>query len=195
VADFGLIDLWAVLDVVILERLTGGFQQITGRPLPAWFASPFRIASETQTVTLPDVMPVLDAFLAEAEPFWDSAAEGRLTSEPFLFTVAPEDSIPVTAMAVSVEGRHFLLIQRDAGFDDRQRILQRGREQAFEHEQVVKRIQDLRGPVDDLASISQRLARTALGDEQRAMVSAVSRSVDALRRILDDLPKMSRGRR
>jgi hypothetical protein len=98
-------------------------------------------------------------------------------------------------MAVSVEGRHFLLIQRDAGFDDRQRILQRGREQAFEHEQVVKRIQDLHGPVDELASISQRLARTALGDEQRAMVSAVSRSVDALRRIVDDLPKMSRGRR
>ena len=164
-ADSLLTDLSEVLDLVVLEQLPGGFAQITAGALPSWFVRAFRTADVGGHVTLLEALPALDAFLAEAETFWNRATEGRLASEPFLVTDAPNHETPVAATAVTFNGRRILLLEPDRGYEDRQRLLQRAREHALAHEQVVRRIQDLHGPLADLSRLSDQLSKGALSDD------------------------------
>jgi hypothetical protein len=187
-----LTDLSEVLDLVVLEQLPGGFVQITAGSLPPWFVRAFRTAEDGQHVTLLDALPALDAFLAEANAFWDRATEGRLAGEPFLVTDGPNHEIPVTATAVKFGGRRILLLQPDAGYTERQHVLQRAREQRLAHEQVVRRIQDLQRPIAQLARLSDQLSATALSDDQRAMAGGIAAQVTTVGGILDDLLRLMR---
>lgn len=191
-ADSLLTDLSEVLDLVVLEQLPGGFVQITAGPLPPWFVRAFRTADDGQHVTLLDALPALDAFLAEAGAFWDRSTEGRLAGEPFLVTDAPDHEVPVAATAVKFAGRRILLLQPDAGYAERQHTLQRAREQALAHEQVVRRIQDLHRPLAQLARLADQLSATELDASQRATIAAITDQVKALRQVVDDLPRPSR---
>jgi hypothetical protein len=193
VADSLLTDLSEVLDLVVLEQLPGGFVQITAGPLPSWFVRAFRAADVGGHVTLLEALPALDAFLAEAETFWKGATDGRLASEPFFVTDAPSHEIPVAATAVTFNGRRILLLEPDRGYEDRQRLLQRAREQARAHEQVVRRIEDLHRPLAELSRLSDQLSKGALSDDQRATLADVTAQVNALRRVVDDLPRPPRG--
>ena len=184
-----LTDLSEVLDLVVLEQLPGGFVQITAGSLPPWFVRAFRTAEDGQHVTLLDALPALDAFLAEANAFWDRATEGRLAGEPFLVTDEPDHEMPVTATAVKFGGRRILLLQPEAGYTERQHILQRAREQALAHERVVRRIQDLHPPIAQLVRQCDQLLTTELSDDQRAMVGGIAAQVATVREILDDLPR------
>jgi hypothetical protein len=184
-----LTDLSEVLDLVVLEQLPGGFVQITAGSLPPWFVRAFRTAEDGQHVTLLDALPALDAFLVEANAFWDRATEGRLAGEPFLVTDGPSHEIPVTATAVKLGGRRILLLQPEAGYTERQHILQRAREQALAHERVVRRIQDLHRPIAELARQCDQLSTTEVSDDQRAMVGGIAAQVATVREILDDLPR------
>ena len=183
-----LTDLSEVLDLVVLEQLPGGFVQITAGSLPPWFVRAFR-TEDGQHVTLLDALPALDAFLAEANAFWDRATEGRLAGEPFLVTDEPDHEMPVTATAVKFGGRRILLLQPEAGYTERQHILQHAREQALAHERVVRRIQDLHRPIAQLVRQCDQLLTTELSDDQRAMVGGIAAQVATVREILDDLPR------
>jgi len=124
-----LADLCAALDFVVLERLEGGFVVVGDGPLPPWFVRVFIHAQDhSPRVTLTDVFPVLDTFLSEADLFWDRTGEGRLTSEAFVVTDSLGDELPIVATAVGRKLRRFLLMQPDAAFPERQRLLQRARE-------------------------------------------------------------------
>ena len=69
--DALMADLLEVLDLVILERLSGGAMARVGdRPPPAWFAETFYKEHPRQAVTLLEAFPVLDGFMSEAGPFW-----------------------------------------------------------------------------------------------------------------------------
>jgi hypothetical protein len=184
-----LTDLSEVLDLVVLEQLPGGFVQITAGSLPPWFVRAFRSAEDGQHVTLLDALPALDAFLAEANAFWDRATEGRLAGEPFLVTDGPNHEIPVTATAVKFGGRRILLLQPDAGYTERQHVLQRAREQALAHEQVVRRIQDLHRPLTQLTRLVDQLSATELNESQRATMAGIAAQVRALRQVVDGLPR------
>ena len=192
-ADSLLTDLSEALDLVVLEQLPGGFVQITTGPLPPWFVGAFRTVDDGGHVTLLEALPALDAFLAEAEAFWNRTTDGRLAGEPFLVTDAPNHEIPVAATAVTFGGRRILLLQPDAGYADRQQLLQRAREQALAHEKTVQRIQDLHRPIAQLSRLSDQLSTTALNDEQRATIAAITTQVNAIRRVVDDLPQALRG--
>ena len=184
-----LTDLSEVLDLVVLEQLPGGFVQITAGSLPPWFVRAFRTAEDGHHVTLLDALPALDAFLVEASAFWDRATEGRLAGEPFLVTDGPNHEISVTATAVKLGGRRILLLQPEAGYTERQHILQRAREQALAHDRVVRRIQDLHRPIAELARQCDQLLTTEVSDDQRAMVGGIAAQVATVREILDDLPR------
>ena len=184
-----LTDLSEVLDLVVLEQLPGGFVQITAGSLPPWFVRAFRTAEDGHHVTLLDALPALDAFLVEASAFWDRATEGRLAGEPFLVTDGPNHEISVTATAAKLGGRRILLLQPEAGYTERQHILQRAREQALAHDRVVRRIQDLHRPIAELARQCDQLLTTEVSDDQRAMVGGIAAQVATVREILDDLPR------
>jgi hypothetical protein len=184
--------LVTILDMIVLERLHGGaFRQLGSERTPAWFSEAFWNAAPGTAVTLLQAFPVLDSFLTEAEAFWSRTTQGRLDGETFVVTGADGQNLPLAAIAVAHEGRQLLLIQRVPGFDDRQRVLQRAREQALTHEGVIKGIDGLRRPFGRLAGLASELAATSgLSESQKTLVSRITSELDALRQLLDQLPKL-----
>lgn len=187
--------LIAMLDAVVLERVEGGaFRQLRHEPSPSWFDEAFRDAARGAPVTLLEVFPVLDSFLSEAEVFWSRMAYGHLPGEAVVVTGPGGRNLPLVATAVALEGHHFLLLQRLTGVDDRQHILQRAREQALEHERVVKQIDALRPPIERLTRLLRDLAgSTEPAESQRGAVASLQHELDSIRRLLEDLPKAPRG--
>ena len=183
--------LIAILDIVVLERLDGGaFRQVGGEPSPNWFSDAFRDAAPEARATLAEAFPVLDPFLAEAEAFWNSRGYGRLDGEAFVVTGADGVNLALNAIAVALHGRCFLLIQRVAGFEDRQHILQRAREGALDRENLVKQIDTLRSPISRLSNLA---ADAAAGDTPQQLLSGLRAEIDALQRVLDTLPRLPPG--
>jgi hypothetical protein len=195
-SDAMLEALVAILDIVVLERLAGGaFKQMGNDPPPSWFAQAFRDVDPGAPVTLQQAFPVLDSFLSEAEAFWSSTAYGRLDGEAFVVSGPEGRNLPLSTIAVAFSGRHYLLIQRVPGFDDRQHILQRAREQALAQELVVKRIDALRAPFDRLAALTGQLDTAAdLTEPVRGVVTGMTTEIETIRRHLEELPKLPRGR-
>jgi hypothetical protein len=188
--------LVAMLDVVVLERFEGGaFRQVGDAPTPEWFTEALRDAAAGAPVTLLEAFPLLDGFLSEADTFWRQMAHGRLEGEAFVVAGPGGRNLPLATTAVAMDGRHFLIIQRVSGFDDRQQILQRAREQALSHEQVVKRIDGLRPPFGRLARLVSELgAAGGLTDAHRVLLDAAEAELGTLGQVLDDLPKPPPGR-
>ncbi len=183
--------LMSILDIVVLERLPGGaFKRLANDPAPSWFTEAFSSVLEGSPATLAQAFPILDPFLSEAEAFWGRTNFGRLDGEAFVVAGPGGRNLPLVTVAVALDGRHFLLLHRVAGFDDRQEILQRARERALEHEDVVRRIDRLRRP---FARLNQRLgeldASEGLTESQRAALSSASTELAALGQALDELPK------
>jgi hypothetical protein len=193
-SDSLLASLVAILDIVVLERLQGGsFRQLGTEYPPAWFTQAFHEADPGAPVTLVQAFPALDSFLSEAEVFWQGTAYGRLDGEAFVVAGPAGDNLALMPIAVTMQGRHFLLIQRVAGFDERQRVFQRAREQALSHEAIVRKIDALRQPFAKLSAVVSELATSDLAEAQRAVLARASSELDALRRTLDELPKLARG--
>ena len=186
--------LMAILDIVVLERVHGGaFRQLSTEPSPSWFSEAFSNVLEGGPVTLTEAFPVLDPFLSEAEVFWSRTAFGRLDGEAFVVGDPGGRNLPLVTVAVALEGRHFLLIHRVAGFDDRQQILQRARERALEHEQVVKRLDGMRRPFERLTRLAGELDTAELADPQRTRLASLRTELGAIGQVLDQLPKLPGG--
>jgi hypothetical protein len=186
--------LVAILDIVILERLHGGsFRQLGTEHPPAWFTEAFHKADPGTAVTLVQAFPVVDAFLSDAELFWQRTAYGRLDGDAFVVAGSGGQNLALMTTAVAMQGRHFLLIQRVAGFDERQRVLQRAREQALTHEALVKKIDALRQPLSKLSSLARELAGSNLDETQRGTMTRASAELETVRNLVDELPKLPPG--
>jgi hypothetical protein len=192
VSNAALADVCSALEFVVLERLDGGFVRMGDYPLPPWFVRVF-IQAQNEGVTLTSVFPVLDSFLSDADQFWTSVGDGRLSSESFMATDSHGEELAIVATAVGTRGRRFLLMQPDASFPDRQRVLQVAREQALEQERLVKQIQELRKPIASLAALAADLAAPPSAEAQRAQIERIASHVSTLQRIVGELPQGPRG--
>jgi hypothetical protein len=186
--------LISVLDTIVLERVEGGaFRQLRHEPAPSWFDDAFRDVARGAPVTLLEVFPQLDGFLTEAEQFWSRMAYGHLEGESVVVTGPGGRNLPLVATAVALEGHHFLLLQRVPGFDDRQHILQRARDQALEHERVVQQIDTLRRPVERLTRACRDLGTGVDPGSSPEAVASMQAELEIVRKVLDDLPMPPRG--
>jgi hypothetical protein len=193
VSESVLAQLTAALDMVVMEQVPGGmFTQIGEAAPPEWFSRLYRTAGRGQPPTIAQSFPGLSSFLSEAEAFWDRQDGGRLDSGDFLIADASGREVPIAATAVALNGRRFLVIQRAAGFEDRQLLLQRAREQALRHEQVIKKVDSLRRPLATLVQLADELARPALSDRQREQVSSLKDHLLTMSGVLDELPRLPR---
>ena len=176
----------------MLEPLpAGGFWKVADSHLPEWFLGTFKHAGGGEPVTLSEAFPVLDAFLREAEPLWSGGKDGRKDSEPFMIVDPSGCTLPVTATALAVRGRRYLLIQLDAWFEDRQRILQTARDHGLAHERMIKQLQALQKPIATLARLAEDPSLTT--DPQHAAADGIKKQVDTLRSLLDELPHTPSG--
>jgi hypothetical protein len=192
VSNAALADVCSALEFVVLERLDGGFVRMGDYPLPPWFVRVF-IQAQNEGVTLTSVFPVLDSFLSEADQFWTSIGDGRLSSEAFMASDALGEELAIVATAVGARGRRFLLMQPDASFPERQRVLQIAREQALEQERLVKQIQELRKPIASLAALAADLPAAPPADAHRVQIERIATHVSTLQRIVGELPQAPRG--
>jgi hypothetical protein len=191
VADSVLNDVSTALDLIVLEQLpAGGFCKAAHTYTPAWFDGAFGNASTSGAISLLDAFPVLDAFLQEAEPLWSGGADGRIDSEPFIVGGRSGSEVPVTATALAVRGRRYLVLQADAWFNERRRDLQTARDQALAHERTVKQLHGLQKPVATLARLVDDLE---FSDDRNAAARAIRQQVQVLRGLLDELPQAPRG--
>jgi hypothetical protein len=194
VSETVLAHLTSALDMVVMEQVPGGaFVQIGAVAPPPWFDRIYRDAGQGGRPTVAQAFPVLATFLSEAEAFWERHETGRLDSEDFVISEGSGEPLPVAATAVALKGRRFLVIQRAAGFEDRQRILQRARDQALAHEQVIKHVHSLRRPVAALVRLAGELAGTELSGAQRDQMSGIRSHLDTISRLLDGLPTLPQG--
>ena len=191
-SNAALADVCSALEFVVLERLDGGFVRMGDYPLPPWFVRVF-IQAQNEGVTLTSVFPVLDSFLSDADQFWTSVGDGRLSSESFMATGSRGEELAIVATAVGTRGRRFLLMQPDASFPERQRVLQIAREQALEQERLVKQIQELRKPIASLAALAADLPAAPPADAHRVQIERIATHVSALQRIVGELPQAPRG--
>jgi hypothetical protein len=192
VSNAALADVCSALELVVLERGGGGFLRIGDYPLPPWFVRVF-IQAQNEGVTLTSVFPVLDSFLSEADQFWESMGDGRLSSEAFMATDSLGEELAIVATAVGAGGRRFLLMQPDASFPERQRILQRAREQALDYERLLRQIQELRKPVASLSALAADLAAGPSADAHRPEIERIATHANTLQGIVRDLPQGPRG--
>lgn len=192
VSNAALADVCSALELVVLERLDGGFVRMGDYPLPPWFVRVF-IQAQNEGVTLTSVFPVLDSFLSEADQFWSSIGDGRLSSEAFMASDSLGEELAIVATAVGARGRRFLLMQPDASFPERQRVLQIAREQALEQERLVKQIQELRKPIASLAALAADRPAAPPADAHRVQIERIATHVSALQRIVGELPQAPRG--
>ena len=188
--DSLLATLVSILDVVVLERQPGGaYRQIGGEP-PTWFTETMKNTDAGAAVTVVQAFPVLEAFLAEADSFWRTTAYGRLEGEAFVVTDSSGRLLPVAPIAIVMDGRYFLLLHRAPGYDERQRVLQRAREQALGQEKLVKQIDGLRRPLGRLATFAADLGKQPLSEVQSAAVSGIMKEVESLKALVDELPRL-----
>src|SRR5262249_37709132 len=73
-------ELLAVLDIVVMERMSVGSFRLSG-PAPAWFRCFYPEVTPGQKDLHPgDTFPFLANFLVDAEQFWLTRSAGRLRS-------------------------------------------------------------------------------------------------------------------
>ncbi len=185
--DSLLNDLSTALDWIVLEQLpSGSFLKAAQSPAPAWYLAALQRGDDSDTPSLLEAFPALDAFLAEAEAFWSREADGRFDGEPFMLADAGGRELPVTPTALRARGRRFLVLQPAVSFADTRRVLQAAREQALAHEHLVQRLQALQKPIATLGRLVDDPAYTS------AAADAVRQQVDVLRALFAELPRTPR---
>ena len=186
-----LVELFPVLEIVVLERLPNGGLYMYGS-VPGWFS---RLFAADQPVPLGQTFPFLDSFLDEAAKFWWKNGPGRLRSGPCATTDWEGKEFFFDVSAVSVGQRRFLLIELLGSLSDQQHVLQAAREQALEHERVVKSGRALNGPAQTILRHAQALLDTPLTAGQHDIVDGLRRTGEALLAALEPFgnPQKPRG--
>ena len=146
-------DLLRALDLLVLEHLGDGcFKQPV--VVPEWWARLYPPGASGPQVRPGEYFPFLDNFLVDAEQFWAEHTSGRLKSGVWHETDAEGNECHLEAAAVGVGERQVLVIEflGHTG-DERQALIQKGREHELEHlrdlarhdreEELLRRTQDL----------------------------------------------------
>lgn len=173
----------AELEMVVFERLPNSvFMQVS--PSPAWFTHAFGAESRGNPITLTQAFPFLDAFLTDADAFWQERTPGALRSAPFTATT-PEGDILLRAAAATV-GRHPLLgLERLVGLADPRAMLQLAREKDLRHEKLEKDLRAIRATVVSFERAAGNLSEPPSG-------ASAPPAMEALRRLLAQLLDLSR---
>ena len=194
VTDSVLAKILARLDMVVFERLPNGvFVRVGSTPPPAWFSGVFQDLSPDGPLTIAQLFPFLEHFLAEAEDWWRHPSAQRLRSDPFTMAVASGDDISLAASAVVAENRYFLVIESPSDLEERRLALQRAREHALAHEEHVRRTGELRAPIEAAAQIVKALSSSGLTATQEQLALGIGEQLASLAASIESLAPLPKG--
>lgn len=167
-------DLLPALDLFVVERdpATWTFSAVTPPP-PWWSALPDPTPAGEPT-TLAKRFPFLDNFLRDAEAFWDSRAERRLQSGPFVATGSAGDLL-LRASAFNLGPHSVLVLEHLEGDTDTRPLLQKARENKLQYEQLARELESVQKPLATIARLAEELLATELTSAQRQCVEGIAR--------------------
>ena len=174
-----LAELLAAQQVLALQRRAADSFTLTGRA-PDWFAAcALEDFSPGEPFAPAALFPYLDVFLPDAESFWQQPENGPRRSGWWTQTGRDGRAGQFEAVAHHLPEGDFLFIRKlEADYEERQRLLQRGRELLLEHEKLLKEIDakevllhcivhDLNGPLSGMTATLEALARENLSERGR----------------------------
>jgi hypothetical protein len=171
------------LQLVVAERLHGGAFALVGRA-PAWFlylvGAGAEAAAKGRHITLGQVFPFLDPFLADAERFWAKPGAEPLRSEPFAATNDVGEQVFLRATALSVQRRNLLVFERLGEVLETQAVLQTARDQALEHERLRARMASLGKTLEGAARVASDLRASGLPPAQEALAERLAGLIEKL---------------
>jgi len=157
------------LDVLVLRETPNGRYRVLGAP-PAW-SRPW--VGGRSSLNLVETWPFLDSFLPEAAGFCSAGRDGTLRSGPWVETLPDGQEVSLEAKALRTEQRGCLLLVERLGerHRERQKLMQRAREQGLAHERLMREIEkkevllhcvvhDLNGPLTAMMGCLDLLANT-----------------------------------
>jgi signal transduction histidine kinase len=133
-------DLFAVLKVLVLERVNIGCFKITGT-MPNWLTQfcRRRVASGMKVLIPDEELPFLENFLIDAEEFWQQNSGTQLKSGLWVNADLTGNEYYFEASAVNVDGKKILLVELlDEDFNEKIAIIQKARENELNHSQLIK---------------------------------------------------------
>jgi signal transduction histidine kinase/CheY-like chemotaxis protein/HPt (histidine-containing phosphotransfer) domain-containing protein len=110
---------------------------------PAWCRDLFELHSRNaKRVRVADNSPFLENFLIDAEEFWNSKAEGSVSSGNWIERDKTGREIPLEAFALSLDKKKILILRNlSANFAEQQQWFQTARDSLLAHEQLLSEIQ------------------------------------------------------
>src|SRR5262245_44400603 len=135
-------ELLAVLDMVVMERMSVGSFRLSGPP-PAWFKCFCPEVAPGQEGLQPgDTFPFLANFLVDAEQFWLTHSTGCLRSGLWNETDALGHEHYLEASALCLGERQLLLLAfPNIEYAEKQALIQKARENSLVYARLHKEVQ------------------------------------------------------
>ncbi|BAZ49976.1 histidine kinase [Nostoc sp. NIES-4103] len=133
-------DLFATLNILVLERVNNGLFRIAGTA-PNWFNRFLyeKFTSGMHIVISPEEFPFLGNFLVNAEEFWQSNQDIKLSSGLWSELDLTGKEYQFEAYAICMGVKKILLIELlEDEFTSKQYILQKARENKLDYQQLIK---------------------------------------------------------
>jgi hypothetical protein len=186
-ADDLLTVLLPAIEIAAFERRAdGSFTSIA--PPPPWFSR--LVADET--------FPFLGHILEEAVDFWRQSRSGMQEWGPCAESDGAGREFHYKVVAVSANGRQFLLFELDTASDRMREVLQAARERALaagsrgdEQAGAAAAQRDVRRMGAEMRELLRRLAASGPTAEQLTVIEALTKKCDALLAGFDDAVQWS----
>lgn len=191
ISDAALMAMLRALDVCVIEgspSVPPVLRLLT--EAPDWLAGVFADVPAEAGQTVGGATPFLDHFLQQAEEVWHHGPPASAASGPFVVPGVGEDVL-LRAVAVTQDGRRFLILQHLAGDADLRPALQRAREQILEQERLVRQVGALHAPAAAMDRDIKALLAAALSPEQRQLAERLSQLSAELQGVVATLPAPS----
>ncbi len=134
-------DLFAALDIVVMELLDDGYFTMISA-IPDWFLQFYPEAAEQQKLDPGTKFPFLENFIIDARDFWTSNSSHKLTSSLWTEVDGSGKEYHFEASVFCLKNTKLLLISLvEEAYKEKQFLLQKCRESNLNYQRLVKEVQ------------------------------------------------------
>lgn len=133
-------ELFAALNVLVLERINPGYFKVTGK-IPSWVNYFFleKLTLGREILIPQQKFTFLDNFLIDAEEFWQQKSDVKLKSGLWIDQDLAGKEYYLEATAILVNTKKLLLIElKEDIYQEKQQIIQKARESKLDYQQLLK---------------------------------------------------------
>lgn len=134
-------DLFAALDIVVMEFLDDGYFKMVGA-IPNWFIQFYPEAADGQKLAPETKFPFLENFIIDAQEFWASDKSRKLTSSIWTEFDEAGNEYHFEASVFKLNNTKLLLVSLvEEAYQEKQFLVQKCRESNLNYQKLVKEVQ------------------------------------------------------